>query len=399
MTTSKPSPSAVDRGAGAGTQAALRIALLGSRGVPARYGGYETFMEELGKRLARRGHEVTVYCRSHYADPPPASQTSTASGASRREYLGMRLVVLPTIRTKHLDTPVHTLLSTLHGATRRYDAALVVNAANAMFVPLLRLTGTPTALHVDGLEQERSKWGALGRAVYRLSERLATWVPTRLVTDAATIERHFLERHDTPSTMIPYGGDLPRTDSRETLESLGLEPGSYYLYVSRFEPENNPHRVVEAFRDCRSNRRLVMLGDAPYSDAFIRRLRATDDRRILFPGAIYGTGYRELQQHAHAFVQATEVGGTHPALVEAMSFGNCILLNDVPENREVAGDAALYFRAAEPATLTTLFDQLDVDADRVAEMARRAQQRAEERYTWESVTDRYEALFTELALR
>lgn len=389
MTTSNPTPPP-SGGASPERFRPLRIALLGSRGVPARYGGYETFMEELGRRLARRGHRVTVYCRSHYTH-----RSEHPDG----EFLGMRLVVLPTIRTKHLDTPIHTLLSALHGTTRSYDAALVVNAANAVFVPLLRLSGTPTALHVDGLEQERSKWGFLGRMVYRFSERLATWVPTRLVTDAATIEQHFLDRHGTASTMIPYGGDLPFTESRETLERLALSPGSYYLYVSRFEPENNPHRVVEAFRQSRSTRRLVMLGDAPYSGEFIRRLRDNGDERILFPGAIYGTGYRELLQHAHAFVQATEVGGTHPALVEAMSFGNCILLNDVPENREVAGDDALYFRAQEPATLTALFDQVDDDPDHVAAMARRAQRRAAARYTWEAVTDRYQALFEELAAR
>ena len=377
-----PSPAGAPKARGP-----LRIALLGSRGVPARYGGYETFMEELGQRLVQRGHEITVYCRSHYTQ------------RSEREVLGMRTVVLPTIRTKHLDTPVHTLLSALHGATRTYDAALMVNAANALFVPLLRLSGTPTALHVDGLEQDRSKWGALGRLVYRMSERLATWVPTRLVTDAATIERHFLERHGAASTMIPYGGDLAPTDSRETLEHLELEPDSYYLYVSRFEPENNPHRVVEAFRKSRSKRRLVMLGDAPYSVDFIRRLRDNQDPRILFPGAIYGSGYRELQQHAYAFVQATEVGGTHPALVEAMSFGNCILLNDVPENREVAGDAALYFRANEPTSLTTLFDETDGAPERVQEMALSARQRATENYTWQAVTDRYEKLFSELAGR
>lgn len=386
MTTTDPHPPPPRRGPSE-EAASLRIALLGSRGVPARYGGYETFMEELGQRLVRRGHQVTVYCRSHYTTP------------AEREHLGMRLVVLPTIRTKHLDTPVHSLLSVLHGSTRTYDAALMVNAANALFVPLLRVSGTPTALHVDGLEQDRSKWGIFGRAVYRLSERLATWVPTRLVTDAATIERHFVERHGASSTMIPYGGDLPRTDSRATMERLGLSPGSYYLYVSRFEPENNPHRVVEAFRASACARRLVMLGDAPYSDAFIRRLRDMGDDRILFPGAIYGTGYRELQQHAYAFIQATEVGGTHPALVEAMSFGNCILLNDVPENREVAADAAIYFRAAEPATLTKLLDAVEDDESRVAHVAELAQERAQAHYTWDAVTDRYESLFADLAGR
>ncbi len=367
------------------TQKPLRIALMGSRGIPARYGGYETFMEQLSKRLVKRGHSITVYCRSHYTQ------------RSERYIDGVRLVVLPTVRTKYLDTPVHTLLSTIDAVCRRFDAVLLVNAANTVFVPILRAGLIPTALHVDGLEQERAKWGRLGQIVYRVSERLATLVPHRLVTDARAIERHFLEQHSAVSTMIPYGSDLEPISTTETLESLGLEPDSYFLYVSRFEPENNPHRVAEAFRASHAKRRLVMLGSAPYADDFIRSFTETGDSRILFPGALYGDAYRELQTHAYAYVQATEVGGTHPALLEAMGFGNCILLNDVPENREVAADAALLFRAREPETLTQLFDALDDDQETVARYRRAAKARAQDEYSWDAVTQAYEQLFLELS--
>ncbi len=362
----------------------MRIALLGSRGVPARYGGYETLMEQLGARLVERGHQVTVYCRSHYTE------------RHEREHLGMDLVVLPTVPTKHLDTPVHTFLSTLHALPRRYDAALVVNAANAVFVPILRVAGIPTALHVDGLEQERAKWGTLGRWVYRASERLALAVPNRLITDAVSIQRHFEARHGKASTMIPYGSDLEPASGTDTLTQLGLSPGSYFLYVSRFEPENNPHRVVEAFHRSRASRQLVMLGDAPYASDFIRSFTSVDDPRILFPGARYGEAYRQLQTHAYAYIQATEVGGTHPALVEAMGFGNCILLNDVPEHREVAGDAAILFQAREPDSLVHAIDSIDEDAERARALGTAAHERAQSLYSWAAVTDAYERLFREL---
>ena len=365
--------------------APLRIALFGSRGIPASYGGYETLMEEISTRLVGLGHEVTVYCRSHYTP------------RRLREHRGVRLVVLPTLRTKYLDTPAHTFLSSIHAFTRRYDAALVVNAANAMFIPLLRMANVPTALHVDGIERRRAKWGPAGRWVYALSERLACVVPQILVTDAMVIRDHYQQRYRADSRLITYGVDPRLPDRREALERLGLEPGHYFLYVSRFEPENNPHRVVEAYRQAAGDLPLVMVGDAPYAARFIAELRRAADQRVLFPGAVYGDGYRELQAGALAYVHATEVGGTHPALVEAMGYGNCLLVNEAPENREAVGDCGLYFRAAEPETLTSLFEHVLNDREAAAALGRSAAERAERLYSWDAVTRQYDALFQELA--
>lgn len=363
----------------------LRIALIGSRGIPARYGGYETLLEEIGVRLRAMGHRVSVYCRSHY------------TRCDEREHQGVRLVVLPTIRTKHLDTPVHTLLSCLHAIVTRYDAVLVVNSANAIFLPLLRLGRLPVALHVDGIEKRRAKWGWLGRSVYALSERLACLLPNTLVTDAEVICEHYLERYRAGSWLITYGVDARPPQNREALDRLGLTERGYFLYVSRFEPENNPHRVVEAYRQVGGELPLVMLGDAPYADRFIASFRDTADPRVIFPGSIYGDGYRQLLAHARAYVHATEVGGTHPALVEAMGYGNCLVVNDTPENREVAGDCALYFRAAEPATLTAALETVLRESEPARARGEAAARRAAERYSWEVVSRRYAELFTHLA--
>lgn len=359
----------------------LRIALLGSRGIPARYGGYETLMEEIAVRLVEAGHDVTVYCRSHYTAP------------DEREHHGVRLVVLPTLRGKYFDTPVHTLLSCLHAARARYDVALVVNAANALFVPILRLGGIPTALHVDGIEKRRAKWGPVGRWVYAISERLACRVPTALISDAEVIRDHYLERYGAPSTLITYGVDPKPPQSPGILDELGLRPGRYFLYVSRFEPENNPHRIAAAYAGVSGDVPLVMVGDAPYAEAFIAGFKRDADPRILFPGAIYGDGYRELQQHALAYVHGTEVGGTHPALVEAMGYGNCLLVNDAPENREVVGDQGLWFRAEEPDTIAAAFEAVLGDPERTEALGRGAARRAKERYSWDAVTRDYAKLF------
>lgn len=368
------------------------VALIGSRGIPANYGGYETLMEELAVRLLERGFRVTVYCRSH----------STPRRLDR--YRGVELVVLPTIRTKHLDTPVHTLLCCLHAGARGFDAALLVNSANAMFLPLLTAGGIPTALHVDGIERRRRKWGPFGRAVYALSERLACVLPDALVTDAEVIRRHYLERYGADSWAIAYGVD-PRppagatADQPGVLARLGLADRRYFLYVSRFEPENNPHQVAAAYRSVRGDLPLVMVGGAPYAGEFIAGFTRGADARILFPGPIYGEGYRELLAHALAYVHATEVGGTHPALVEAMGYGNCVVVNDTPENREVAGAAGLYFHAAEPDTLAARLEQVRRRPRRAWLAGQVAARRTARLYSWERVADRYAELLRSLAGR
>jgi glycosyltransferase involved in cell wall biosynthesis len=311
----------------------------------------------------------------------------------------MDLVVLPTIRTKHLDTPVHTFLSCLHAAVTGYDAALMVNAANALFVSLARLGGTPVALNVDGIEKRRAKWGILGRAVYAASERLACVLPDALVTDAEVIRRHYLERYGAESAPIAYGVDPRPPAETGVLERLGIESRRFFLYVSRFEPENNPHRVAEAYRQVGGDLPLVMVGGAPYAGRFIASFTKDADSRIRFPGPIYGEGYRELLSHALAYVHATEVGGTHPALVEAMGYGNCVLVNDAPENREVAGDAALWFRAEEPASLAAALEWVLAHPAEARERGEEAARQASSRFSWEGVADHYAALLARLAGR
>jgi glycosyltransferase involved in cell wall biosynthesis len=365
----------------------LSVALLGSRGIPGRYGGYETLMEELAVRLVARGFKVTVYCRSH------------STPRSLKSWRGAELVVLPTIRTKYLDTPVHTFLSCLHAASAGYDAALVVNSANALFVPLLGVGGIPVALNVDGIEKRRAKWGAFGRAVYAFSERLACVVPDALVTDAEVIRRHYLERYGAESVPIAYGVDPRPPAETGVLEKLGIAPRQYFLYVSRFEPENNPHRVAEAYRQVGGDLPLVMVGGAPYAGRFIAGFTRGADPRIRFPGAIYGEGYRELLSHALAYVHATEVGGTHPALVEAMGYENCILVNDTPENREVAGDVGIWFRAEEPGALAERMDWVRGHPEEARALGRAAGERAARLFSWERVADQYAGLLRRLAGR
>lgn len=354
----------------------MHIAIVGTRGIPARYGGFETFAEELARRLVERGHRVSVYCREK--DPKGA-------------YLGAERRYLPTIRHKYFDTLAHTGFSTLHLLLKQVDVALYCNGANAIYTWMPRVFGMPVALNVDGLERKRKKWNSLAKKWYHLSEWLSTFCPTRIVTDAAEIERYYQETYQASSTFIPYGAEMGAV-SWEPM--LGLEPQSYFLYVTRFEPENNPLLVRQAFEQVQTPKQLALIGDAPYAHDYIRQVRDTKDSRIVIPGAIYGNGYKILQSHCFAYIHATEVGGTHPALIEAMGRGALILYLETLENTEVAGGVGIPFRAD---TLPQAIRQvLAMSDEERAERRRLSLERVRQRYSWEVVTDQYEALFRQL---
>jgi len=362
----------------------MKIAIMGIRGIPANYGGFETFAAEMGWRLAARGHHVTVYGRSHYVDP--ALET----------YQGVRLRVLPTLRSKYFDTVVHTGIAVLDALGRGFDCVLICNAANAVFSWIPRLGGAKVALNVDGLERKRQKWNTLSRAVYHVSEWLATWMPNAIITDAAAIQEYYRDRYHADSFFIPYGAAVDGNTGDEVLSRLGLQPRKYFLYVSRLEPENNAHRVIHAYEKVTTDLKLVIVGDAPYSAEYIRRLKSTSAKNILFPGAVYGSAYHELQANALCYVHGTEVGGTHPALVEAMGHGNAVMVHDTVENRKVVGDAAIILDMCDVDRFAAALQQIADDRVDLSKLRLRARERAESSYSWDAITTEYEKLFDSL---
>ena len=362
----------------------MKIAILGTRGIPANYGGFETFAEECAAGLVARGHQVTVYGRSHYVD------------SSLRNHRGADLVVLPALRFKYLDTISHTFLSVLHAIRRGFDIVLICNAANSVYSWLPRIFGIRVVVNVDGIERLRRKWNWLGRGWYHLSEHFSTWFPNAIVTDAQAIQRYYHDRYGKPSVFIPYGASTAKPSGRAKLEELGLTAGEYFLYVSRLEPENNAHLVVQAFEKVRTSKPLVVVGDAPYARAYIAAVKSTRDSRILFPGAIYGTGYRELMGHACCYIHATEVGGSHPALLEAMGQGSVIIANGTPENLEVLGQAGISYRKNNPDDLARLMQEVADSPSKYEAFKHAALERARTVYSWDSVVSQYERLFQSL---
>jgi glycosyltransferase involved in cell wall biosynthesis len=363
----------------------MRIAMLGTRGVPASYSGFETCVEELGSRLAARGHAVTVYCRV-----PHITYQGTA-------YRGMHLIKLPTIQSKHLDTMTHSLLSAVHALAQGYDVTLFFNVGTSAVTWIPRLAGQRVVLNVDGLDWKRKKWGRVARWYIRASERWAARLPHRVVTDSRRVQEYYLARYGAPTSYIAYGAEPMTVAPGRHLAQYGLSPGRYVLFVGRLVPENCAHHLVEAFRGLVTDFRCVIVGDAPYAVAYIRALRATPDPRVVFTGYLFGEGYRELASNAYCFAETSEVGGTHPALLEAMAYGRCVVVNDTPENLETIGEAGFSYDGAEgAASLRTVLERLLADPETVREHATRARERVRAHYSWESVTDAYERLFREL---
>lgn len=370
----------------------MKLAILGTRGIPPRYGGFETFAAELGRRLVARGHTVTVYCRPQ---GEPGAQVLP-------EWEGVKRIELPTLGHKYFETVSHTLLSALDALRRDFDAVLLCNAANAFVLPLLRAARIPVAINVDGIERRRRKWNIFGKAVYAAGETFSVTFASRIVADAEVIAAYYRKTYGAEAVVIPYGSELPDEPDSDVLARLGIQPRGYVLYVSRFEPENNPLEVAQAYSKLVASAPsgdippLVMVGEARYDKHLGESLKRLASDRILLPGALYGPDYRTLQRQALIYLQATEVGGTHPAMIEAMASGGCLLANGTPENREVGGDTVRYFTFGPTETLSGTLRDCLADPDGQEEMRRRARQRAARLYSWEQVTDAYEGLFEQI---
>jgi glycosyltransferase involved in cell wall biosynthesis len=359
----------------------MRVAFVGTRGIPARYSGFETFVENVGARLIERGHEVTVYCRRHHAQERLPM------------YRGMRLTYVPGIASKHLDTISHTFMSCLHALFGRYDVVMMCISGNSPVSILPRLAGAKVVLNVDGSDWRRQKWGRIARAYIRCSEWLSTRLPHATVTDSEVMRRYYRERFGVETACISYGADVPRPQTLETLQRLGLDPRGYLLLVGRLVPENCAHHLVDAYERLRPPLRCVVVGDAPYCAKYIADLHRRGPH-VTFPGYVFGEGYRELMHNAFAVVLCSEVGGTHPVLVEAMAAGNCVVVNDTPANLEVIGDVGIPYSGARGSdSLADVLQSLLKDPAQVESYRVRARVRAQARHSWSIVTDQYERLF------
>jgi hypothetical protein len=291
--------------AGSGAQP-MRIALVGTRGVPARYGGFETCVEEVGTRLAARGHDVVVYCRRLGSDSSPSAPEPSS-------YRGMTLVHLGALKRRSLETLSHTGLSVAHLARHRTDAAVVFNSANSPWLPVIRMSRIPVATHVDGLEWQRGKWGPIGRRYYQVAERLAVWWSKALIADAVGIADYYRDKFDADTDLISYGAPRIEGNASDRIAELGLRPGGFHLVVARFEPENHVDVIVDGYRRSAATLPLVVVGSAPYADEYTRKVHALADERVRFLGGVWDQELLDqLYANSFTYLHGHSVGAPTP---------------------------------------------------------------------------------------
>lgn len=358
----------------------MKIAFAGSRGIPALYGGFETAVEEIGARLAERGHEVTVYCRRGYDDNAGSI------------YRGMRRVLAPYIHRQSVETLTHTFSAFLHAAFDRPDVLIAVNPANGPLLVLPRLARIPCAINVDGLDWERSKWPPLGRRVIRFGAWCCTKIAPVIIADSRAIQAYYGEQWGRECYYASYGADPYEPYPPQYLDEYELESRDYFLIVARLDPENNTELLIRAYERVDTDLPLVIVGDTHYRSAYVERLKAAAGERVRFLGPVYDRArLRELLAHCQAYLHGHSVGGTNPILLDAMACRACVLYLDVPFNAEVVGEAGLAFAAEAEAAAGRIREVLD-EPDRTESLRESAQERQVKHYTWEKATDAYEAL-------
>jgi glycosyltransferase involved in cell wall biosynthesis len=366
----------------------LRIAFLGTRGIPASYSGFETFVEQLAVRLVQRGYEAVVFNRYPFVP------------LREKFYRGVRIIRLRTLRTKSLDTLVHSFLSCLRLPFVRPDVVYFCGVGNAGFCGVAKLLGKAVIINVDGEDWAREKWSGFAVWWLKKSERWAARFADVVIADSRVIAARYQCDYKHEAVFLPYGANVDVAPAgTATLDGFGLEPQRYVLFVGRMVPENRADLLIRAFRAVATDDlKLAIVGDAPYAEEYKRSLREIADERVVFTGYAFGETYRELSRHCLFFILPSGIDGTRPVLLDQMGFGNCVLVRDSPANREVIGDAgATFAAAAEFESLQAALRVLIGDTSRVAEYRRRSVERVRQAYDWEKITDEYERLFGRLA--
>jgi glycosyltransferase involved in cell wall biosynthesis len=361
----------------------VKIAMIGQKGIPATYGGIEKHVEEIARRLVQRGHEVSVFCRLYYT-PPDA------------RFPGVHLLRRPSFHTKHFDTATHVAWCTLESMFRRYDIVHFHALGPSLFSAFPRLTGARTVVTVHGLDWQREKWGPVASWLLKQCEGPAARFPNRTVVVSKTLREYFRSQHACQAAFIPNGTNLPNPRPAKKILQLGLTPGKYVLFVGRLVPEKGVHFLCEAFQQVDTDMKLALVGGLSFSEDYVKLLRGYEGERIRLLDYVFGDALEELWSNAYLVVQPSTLEGLSIALLEALSYGRCVLLSDIPENMEVAEECAVPFRSRDVGDLREKLEMLIRQPDLVKQYEARALAHVRGRYTWEKVVENTESLYEEL---
>lgn len=365
----------------------MKIAMFGIKGVPFA-GGAENVAEQIGCRLVERGHEVVLYVRPHY------------TAREVKEYRGMRLVHLPSVPTKNLDAITHSFLASIACVTERPDIVHIHSTGNSVFALIPRLMGIPTVVQSHGLDWQRAKWGKLAKAYLQMTDYTTTHFATVTAVVSLKLQRYYEERFHRPVLHIPNGVAAATKASPQEIRRYGLHGDDYILFASRLVPEKGCHYLVDAYKRLGSTKKkLVIAGDGSYGDTYARTLKSLASEDILFLGFVQGRLFEELLSNAYFYVLPSEIEGLSTGLLEAMSYGNCVLVSNIEENLEAIGRAGVTFKSGSIEDLSLKMRSLIEDPGVVDAHRRLAKSAVADKYDWERVTDQYEALYKSLLPR
>lgn len=358
----------------------VRIAFIGGRGLISKYSGIETYYEEAGSRICAMGNEVTAYCRSSFT---PALQT----------YRGMQIVRLPTVRSKHLETLVHTLLCTAHAVRSGYDIVHYHALGPALFSFIPRWFGKKTVVTVQGLDWQRKKWGRLASNVLRLGEYAGAVFPDKTIVVSRTLQEYYAKRYGRRPSYIPNGGLLRAWREPHEILNWGLDPGRYILFLGRLSPEKNCHLLIEAYEQLNTDVKLVLAGASSYSSDYSRKILEHASEQIRIYDWISGTTLDELITNAMIFVLPSDMEGLSLALLDAMGAGLCVLASDIPENREAIQNAGYTFKRGDAADLGDRLRFLIGNPAVREAVGNAARRRVEAEYLWSAVAESTERVY------
>lgn len=362
----------------------MKIAILGSRGYPYVYSGYETFVKEVCERLVKyEDVEITVYCHKNLFHSFP------------KKVNNIKLVYIPTIKSKTLSQLIHSFQSFIHVTFSKNDIVMAVNSANGPFGWIPRLTGKKTAINVDGLEWLRPKWKGLGSKYFYWSSKLSTKTFNKIINDSDAMRDFYLNEFNTDSTVIAYGANIRYSKDSSLIEKWGLRSGDYFLIVGRLIPDNNADLIIREFVASSSTKKLVIVGDVPYKDEYADKIKSVKDGRLVFTGYVTNQeDLAELYHNCYAYFHGHEFGGTNPTMLKALAYGCAILALDTVFTREMLldGKYGLFF-SKEKGNLAKIINSLIEEDSMLNAFRDISRERITTNYTWEKITEQYYLFF------
>jgi len=362
------------------------ISIIGTRGYPYVYSGYETFVKQLSERLVLKDCNVTVYCHKGLFKTRP------------KEIKGIKLVYIPTIETKVLSQPVHSFLSIIHACFSRPHVILVVNSANGPFGLLTKLFRIPTAINVDGLEWLRPKWKGLGSVYFKWASKMATLFYNQIINDSDEMRKVYLNLFKRDSKVIAYGANIRKSESPDLINKWNLKQKDYYLVIGRLIPDNNADLIIKGFLKSNSKKKLVIVGDVPYKDSYASNLKKLKDERLVFTSYVKDQNIlAELYLNCYVYVHGHEFGGTNPTMIKSMAYGCAILALDTVFNKEMLqiGKYGLFFKK-EISSLTTMIEYCENERSLMDKLRQESVNGITQKYNWDFVTKEYLKVFKNL---